>query len=102
AEVTNHSRVSSLVNRADKKKQRAGRDAMIKHLIESALHALLGKGKQTEHHESHVTDRGIGNQPLYVRLDHCDQRPIDYSYDRQRDHDPGKIARSFGKQTEVE
>ena len=56
AKVADQARVPAFVDEADKQKQRAGRDAVIEHLIERALHAQFSKREETEHDKAHVTD----------------------------------------------
>ena len=61
-------RVPALVDHADEEEQRAGRDAVVDHDHQRALHALHGEREDAEHHEAEVADRRVGDELLEVRL----------------------------------
>ena len=98
AEISDHARMASLINHPDDEKERARRNAVIEHLIKRALHPLFGEREQSEHDESHVTDRRIGHEPLHVGLHHRDERAVDDADDGEHDEDGRKVARGFGEE----
>src|SRR5208282_2290242 len=56
----------------------------------------------SEDDESKVTDRGVGDQLLHIRLHQRNQRAVDDADQRQY-HDPGRVAvRLLGKEADVE
>src|SRR5262245_53810777 len=52
AKVGNHPRVGSFVDHPDKQKQRAGRNTVIQHLVESAFESIGIEDEQTENDQS--------------------------------------------------
>ena len=86
-------RMAALIQIADQHEQRAGRDAVIQHLIHRAVEPLLRERKDSEHHESQVAHRGIRHQLLHVGLHHRDQRSVDDAGDGEC-RDPGRGLRA--------
>ncbi len=85
---------------SDKKEERAGRDAMVQHLIDRTLHADLREGEHPEHHESHVGDRRVSDESLDVRLHHRDEGAVDDSEHREDDEDVCVLPRRFREEVE--
>ena len=77
AVLGDQARVSALVDHANQKEERPGRDAVVEHLVDRAFHALGAQRGDTEHHKTKVADRGVGHQFLHVGLHHGDQRAVD-------------------------
>ena len=98
-------RVASLVDHADEEEQRAGRDAVVDHDHQRALHALHGEREDAEHDEAEVADRRIRDELLEVRLDERHERAVHDADHRQpedgRRESPGLIA-AVGKERDGE
>ena len=77
AELGNLARVAPHVEHPDQQKQSAGGNAVIEHLVNRAVDALGVERENSEHHETQVTNRRIGNQALEIGLHHRDQRAVD-------------------------
>ena len=57
-----------------------------------------GKGnEQTQGHETHVGDRGIGDQLLHILLHERHEADVDDGDQRQADHQPVQVARGVGR-----
>ena len=86
------SRVAPLVDHADQEEQRAGRDAVVDHDHQRALHALHGQREDAEHHEAEVADRRVGDELLEVRLHERHERAVDDA--DHREHEDRRCAPS--------
>ena len=97
AKVGDLERMAALVKEADQDEERAGGDAMVQHLVDRAVEALLREGEDSEHDKSKVAHRRIRHQLLHVGLHHRDQRAINDADDGQRDDPAGALLRGAGK-----
>ncbi len=79
--------VGPLVDHADQQEQGARDEAVVDHLEDRALEALLGEDEDAEGHEAHVADRRIGDQPFEVGLDERHDRAVDDRDEGQHDDD---------------
>jgi len=66
--------VAAVIDHAQQHKQRAGGDPVVQHLVNRAIGAHLGEGKDAQNAEAQVADRGIGNQLLHIGLHQRHQR----------------------------
>ncbi len=80
--------VAAVVEHADEKEEGAGRESVIDHLQQRALPGDLVEGEESQHDESEMGDRGVGDQLLHVDLRPGDQGAVDDSDESQAD-DPG-------------
>ena len=62
AEFGDFTGMTTLVNKADDKEERAGRNPVVDHLQHTAGPALDVHGKNAEHNEAKVRDGGVSNQ----------------------------------------
>ena len=60
-------RVPAVVEHPDEEEQRAGGEPVADHREDAALDALRREGEDAEHHEAHVRDRRVRDQPFQVR-----------------------------------
>jgi len=60
--------MSAVIEDSDEKKEAAGDRAMIKHLKHGSVQAILVHGRESEEHEPHMTDTGIGNHLFEIGL----------------------------------
>ena len=79
------SRVPPLVDHADEEEQRAGRDAVVDHDHQRALHALHGEREDAEHHEAEVADRRVRDELLEVGLHERHERAVDDADHREHE-----------------
>ena len=66
------------------------------HLHQAALDAVGVEDEEAERHQAHVRDRRVGDQALHVGLRERHEADVDHRDHRQRDHQPGEVARRVG------
>jgi len=79
--------MGSLVDHADEQEQATRDEAVVDHLEDRALDALLGEYEQAERDKAHVADRRERDQALEVGLDERHDRAVDDGDQRQDDDD---------------
>ena len=84
--VLDETGVRTVVEEAHHHEQGTGEHPVVDHLQHGALDALLVEREQTGGDEAHVAHRGVGHQPLHVRLHQGHHGPVHDRYHRQ-DHD---------------
>jgi hypothetical protein len=90
--------MGALVDDADQQEQGSRDEAVVDHLEDRPLEALLGEHEDAERHEAHVADRRVGDEPFQVGLDERHDRAVD---DRdQRQHDDHRRERLGGRRVE--
>ena len=77
----------SLINNSHAQKQPAGGNAVIDHLQDRPFNPLRIQRKNPERDKPHMTDTGIRNKLLEVRLRKSHVRAIDDGDNRQRHND---------------
>ena len=86
-------RMAALIEQADQGEQGAGGNAVVQHLVNGTVEALLGEGEDSQHHEAEMADRGIRHQLFHVGLHHGHQRAVDDADDGENDDPTGAGAR---------
>ena len=71
AELGDQPGVTALVDHADAEEQRAGRQAVVEHLVDAALHAFAVERRHAQHDEAQMAHRGVRDQPLEIGLHHA-------------------------------
>ncbi len=69
--------VVALVHGPGQEEQHAGDDAVGDHAEHGGVDPGRGEGGDAQHHEAHVADRGVGDQPLDVPLGQAAQGAVD-------------------------
>ncbi len=82
--------MATVVDHADEQEERAGRDAVVHHLENGALHARRGRAEDPEHHVSEMRDRRVRDEAFEVGLLPRDERRVD---DAAEDGETGERGR---------
>ena len=94
--------VGALVDDAHAEEQGAGDDAVVDHLHDRALHALLVEHEDAQRHEAHVAHRRVGDQLLEVRLDDGHDRAVDDRDEAQHDDQRTPLVGRVGEERQRE
>src|SRR5713101_3714819 len=94
--------VAAVVEHADEEEERAGGDAVGKHLEDGALHGNVLEGEDAEHDEAEVADAGIGDEFFQIGLDESDQRAVDDADNGEGGDNRGGAVRSVGEERQAE
>src|SRR3990170_4808935 len=92
--------MQAVIQHAHAQEQRAGDKTVRDHLHDAALDALRVEYEKSKRHESHVRDRGIGDQLFYVLLHQRHQADVHDRDERERDHQPGQLVRGIRQNRE--
>ena len=87
-----------LVELAAENEEPRGADAMGEDLHDHSLEGLLGAGKDAEHDEAHVADRGVRHQAFGVVLAEGANRAVDDSEHSEPHGDRGELRGRGGEQ----
>ena len=75
----------TVLHRTGNEEEHAGDETVSDHSEQSRIDTEVGEGRNTEHHKSHMSDRGERDQSLHVGLSEASECAID-------DADHGKDA----------
>ena len=92
----------ALVADTDEQEESARDEAVVQHLQDCAVDALLIEGKDAECHEAHVADRAVRDQFLQVGLHDRHKCAVDDGDHREGDHERRKEVRAVGEERDRE
>ena len=92
----------TVVDDTHDKEEHRGDGAVIEHLEDRTGQPLRVHGRQTQGDNAHMTDAGIGDEFLEVRLRHCNQRAVHHADHPQQGKFPGEIAHRIGENREAD
>src|SRR5690625_6310736 len=79
--------MAPVIDHANQKEQGSCGETVVDHLDDGPLHRHCIECKDTEHNKTEVTDRRVGNQLLYIFLNHghqCIKDNSDHSENRKQ------------------
>ena len=77
----------TVLHRAGNEEEHAGDETVSDHSEQSGIDTEVGEGRNTEHDESHVSDRGESDQSLHVGLSEASECTIDNAdHGKDADH----------------
>ena len=94
--------MTTFVDHADQKEQRTGRHTVVHHLHDAARDRLRREGERSEHDETKVSNRRVGDQPLEVFLHRCCDCTPQNANHCQREEQRSGPHRGFGEQVQAE
>src|SRR5207253_7913925 len=89
--------VAPVIDHPDEEKERAGREPVVEHLINAALHSLHVEHEESQHDETEMADGGISDELLDVGLHHRYDRAVNDSDHRERYNDRRRGESRVGK-----
>src|SRR5271170_1124569 len=94
--------MQSFLKEPGKDEECAGTDAVADHLDDGAFQRDFVSGEDSEKHESHVTDAGVGDEAFEIRLSNSQHCAVENSDDADCHHEGSEFTRWAGKERQYE